>query len=234
LKNEDKLFSTFEKEISSIESSILEENVNPHEQASLPDSELLTNYLPEDDIVQIMENPQWILIDKETLVLSEFVESLNLIIRYVTAIVSPLMMACTYGTWDEQNINLLQRVTELMTRIIQYLELIIQKDGKEFESIIIDKMKTEMIQTQITNLIYHPILSKISDGRFGKNVYHPLINLAALLGPPFAGQSLYWSILAVFLLGIVTVRRNEGDLESFQQFLNIFEEIIPLLDNITS
>ena len=53
-------------------------------------------------------------------------------------------------------------------------------------------MKTEMIQTQIANLIEHPILPKIDDGRFGQNVYHPLIKFAALFGPPFAGQSLYW------------------------------------------
>jgi len=58
-------------------------------------------------------------------------------------------------------------------------------------------MKTEMIRTQITNLIKHPILPKISDGRFGQNDYHPLINLAALLGPPFAGQSLYWSVILI-------------------------------------
>jgi curved DNA-binding protein CbpA len=143
-ENENKLFSAFEKEISSIELSILEESVDPCEQASSDtspsDSELSTHYLPEDDIVQIMENPQWILIDKETLILSEFVESHMLIIRSITAIVSPLMMACSYGTWVEQNIDILQRVTTLMTQIIQYLELMIQKDGKEFEPIIIDKV----------------------------------------------------------------------------------------------
>lgn len=33
---------------------------------------------------------------------------------------------------------------------------------------------------------------------------------------------------------MVSVHRNEGDLEKFQQFLYIFEEIVTVLDNITS
>lgn len=120
-------------------------------------------------------------------------------------------------------------------------------------------MSTQNIQSQVINLSKHPILSKISNGRFGLNVY-PLVNLAILLGPSFVGQSIYWfvilffkllffifllnlffvfffnirSILAVILLSMVSVHRNEEDLEKFQQFLNIFDEIVTLLDNITS
>ncbi|RIA81677.1 hypothetical protein C1645_836594 [Glomus cerebriforme] len=233
-ENEDKFFDVFEKEISLIESNILEENADLDEQTSsdesLSYSKLSSHYIPVDDIILIMENPQWILVDKEKLIHTEFAESHISLIKSVIAIVSPLMMACTYGTWDEQKIKLLQRVTSLMTQIIQYLESITQKtktDGKEFESII-EKMTTQNIQTQIIDLENHPISSKLKSGHFGQNHY-PMVNLAALLGPLFAGQSLYWSILAIVLLSMVTVHRNEGDLEKFQQFLNILEEIVPLL-----
>ncbi|CAB4423764.1 unnamed protein product [Rhizophagus irregularis] len=208
-KNEDKLFNAFEKAISLIESNILED-ADIGEQASsdisLSYSELLTHYLSDDDVVLVVENPQWIMIEKEPLIhhhqLSEFAEFHMLLIKSVKIIISPLMMACTYGTWDEG-----------------------------FESIV-EKMSTQNIQSQVINLSKHPILSKISNGRFGLNVY-PLVNLAILLGPSFVGQSIYWSILAVILLSMVSVHRNEEDLEKFQQFLNIFDEIVTLLDNIT-
>jgi curved DNA-binding protein CbpA len=144
-ENEDKLFSVFEKKISFIESNILEdadidERVLSH--ISLSYSELLTHYLSEDDTVLVIENPQWILIEKEPLIhhhqLSEFAEFHMLLIKSVKIIVSPLMMACTYGTWGEQRINLLQRFTTLMTRYIQYLEFIQKrtKTDEGFESII--------------------------------------------------------------------------------------------------
>ncbi|CAB4376084.1 unnamed protein product [Rhizophagus irregularis] len=238
-KNEDKLFNAFEKAISLIESNILED-ADIGEQASsdisLSYSELLTHYLSDDDVVLVVENPQWIMIEKEPLIhhhqLSEFAEFHMLLIKSVKIIISPLMMACTYGTWGEQRINLLQRFTSIMTRYIQYLEFIQKKTTDEgFESIV-EKMSTQNIQSQVINLSKHPILSKISNGRFGLNVY-PLVNLAILLGPSFVGQSIYWSILAVILLSMVSVHRNEEDLEKFQQFLNIFDEIVTLLDNIT-
>ncbi|CAG8534500.1 6536_t:CDS:2 [Funneliformis caledonium] len=233
----DKLYSTFEKEISLIESIILNEEVNLCEQTSnenLSDFEFSTNYLPEDDIVQIMESPQWILIDKEILIFTKFAESHMLLVESVTIFVYPLMMACTYGTWKvDQRVSLLHRVTALMTKIIQYLEFMNQltkTDVKEFESIA-NKMETENIQTHVTNLKFHPIISKIGKGRFGQNTY-PLISIAAWLGPSLAGQSLYWTILSVFLYSILISHHNEGDLDNFQQFLDLFEEIISLLDHI--
>ncbi|CAG8499887.1 2593_t:CDS:2 [Dentiscutata erythropus] len=235
---EEQLFSTYEREISLIESSILAE---PGESSTPPfnqhDDDLSDNYLPEDDIIQILENPQWIVIDKEILKLSDFVESQNLLIKSVSDIISPLMMACSYGTWTyEDKVETLNRIKSLQLKIIQYLEIMNQKietDVQAFDSII-DKITTDNIQEQIVNLSKHPIMNKISGGKFGQYGHHPLWNLAAFIGPPFAGYSLYWSILYLIILGAVTVHFNDGDLESFKQFLDLFENIVALFDQIQS
>ncbi|CAG8451961.1 11906_t:CDS:2 [Dentiscutata heterogama] len=241
VSTEEQLFSTYEREISLIESSILAE---PGESSTPPfnqyDDDLSDNYLPEDDIIQILENPQWIVIDKETLIrshqLSDFVESQNLLIKSVSDIISPLMMACSYGTWSyESKVETLNRIKSLQLKIIQYLEIMNQKietDVQAFDSII-DKITTDNIQEQIVNLSKHPIMNKISGGKFGQNG-HPLWNIAAFIGPPFAGYSLYWSILCLIILGAVTVHFNEGDLESFKQFLDLFENSVALFDQIKS
>ncbi|CAG8532111.1 18891_t:CDS:2 [Acaulospora morrowiae] len=232
-------FKKYEKEISLIESSILIGSSRSFNDENSKYDEITFEYVPEDDVIQVLENPCWVSIDKDTLIhdfqLSDFVESHKFIIKSVTDIVSPLMMACTYGTWLNDNImKVLQRVRSLQMQIIKYLEVINQKieiDGRGFEPKIVDKMKAG-IQTQMKSLSNHPILGKMTTGRFGQNK-HPFVHLAATIGPPFVGYSLYWSIFAIILLGAVTIHRNEGDLESFNQFLEIFEGIIKLLDQIT-
>ncbi|CAG8721140.1 14982_t:CDS:1 [Racocetra fulgida] len=148
VNTEEQLFSTYEREISLIESSILVD----HEESSTPpfidanqyDNDISVNYLPEDDIIQILENPQWIVIDKETLVrshqLSDFIESQNLLTKSISDIISPLMMACSYGTWSyESKVETLVRIKSLQSKIIQYLEFMNQKiktDEQAFDSII--------------------------------------------------------------------------------------------------
>ncbi|GES84284.1 molecular chaperone DnaJ [Rhizophagus clarus] len=167
-ENEDKLFGAFEKEISFIESNILED-ADIGEQTSSYIADLSTHYLPEDDVVLIIENPQWILIEKEQLIhyhqLSEFAEFHMLLVKSIKIIVSPLMMACTYGTWGEQRINLLQRFTSLMTRYIQYLEFI-QEKTKTSEGVesVIDKMSTQNIQSQLC--LDHLLLANRFIGQF--------------------------------------------------------------------
>ncbi|CAG8437917.1 6121_t:CDS:2 [Scutellospora calospora] len=226
VNTEKQLFSAYEREISLIESSILSE---PEESSFIDsddqyDHDLSVNYLPEDDIIQIVENPQWIVIDKETLIrsnlFSDFVESQDLLIKSISDVVSPLMMACSYGTWmNDSKVAVLDRIKLLQRRITKYLEVMNQKINADDQALdfIIDKIKTGKIQEQIANLSKHPIMDKMDGGKFGQNV-HPLLNLAALIGPTFAGCA-------------VTVHFNEGDLESFIKFIDLFDRVVALFVN---
>jgi len=40
----------------------------------------------------------------------------------------------------------------------------------------------------------HPLMVKFENGRFGRN-RDSFTNIAAVLGPPIAGYSLYWSVI---------------------------------------
>ncbi|KAG9303247.1 hypothetical protein G9A89_013573 [Geosiphon pyriformis] len=147
--------------------------------------------------------------------------------------VSIIGLNSSYGSWTlEENVRVLIRVKDLQLQIIKYLQQLIrhlEDQGEEaFKSILNKIAESKDIQNQIDNLAKHPIMSKIDKGRFGQNG-HPLLGIAALVGPPFAGFSFYWSLVALILVGIINVHRNEGDLKSFQQFLELFDDIATLL-----
>ncbi|KAG9303248.1 hypothetical protein G9A89_013574 [Geosiphon pyriformis] len=94
------IINAYEREITAIESSILlepDDNLFGTNFNDCHDDDLTQKYLPEDDIIQILDTPHWILIDKESLItnyqMSEISHSHRLLILAVTNIVSPLMMA---------------------------------------------------------------------------------------------------------------------------------------------
>ncbi|CAG8546102.1 8916_t:CDS:2 [Ambispora gerdemannii] len=234
--------NAYEKEITEIELSIL---LEPEEDLFVGGGidynqdldDLTLKYIKEDDIIQILDTPHWILIDKESLITNyqmfEFVHSHRLLILAVTKIVSPLMMAVSYGSWDaEDDVVILMRVKEIQLKIIEYLQQLTQlleEHGEvAFESIMEKIKDSQYIQKQAEELSKHPIMAKIENGRFGQNSY-PLIGIAAIFGPPFAGYSFYWSIVALSLVGMISVRIDEGDLKSFRQFLELFDDITLLL-----
>ncbi|CAG8442740.1 1824_t:CDS:2 [Diversispora eburnea] len=186
-----------------------------------------------DDLIQVFEKTHWISIDKDTLVYSDFVESQNRLIDSITKIVAPLMLACYNGTWtDDEVFEILRKVKCLQLQVIKYLETInkqIETNGHDFDPNILNETKVQTIRTEINNMAEHPIMNKIASGKFGQNLY-PLLQTAALFGPPLIGYSLYWSLFATILVASISVRRNDGDLENFNQFLELFDGAIGVLE----
>ncbi|RHZ47188.1 hypothetical protein Glove_587g12 [Diversispora epigaea] len=241
----------YEKEISLIESNILiehqifnndggDDDDDDDGDDSTNDNKLIFDYIPEDDLIQVFENTHWISIDKDTLVycnqLSDFVESQNRLIDSITKIIAPLMLACYNGTWsDDEIFEILKKVKHLQLQIIKYLEIInkqIETNGRDFEPNILNEIKVQTIRTEINNMAEHPIMNKIASGKFGQNLY-PLLQTAALFGPPLVGYSLYWSLFATLLVASMSIKRNEGDLRNFKQFLELLDGAIGVLDKIT-
>ncbi|CAG8481412.1 14446_t:CDS:2 [Ambispora leptoticha] len=226
----------YEKEITEIMSSILLESDDLFVAGGIDNSQddveddVTLKYIQEDDIMQILDTPHWILIDKETLItnyqMCEFTFSHQLLLFAVTKIVSPLMMAV------EESVVVLMLVKKLQLKVIEYLQQInqlLEEHGETALPPIVGKIKDgQHIIRQAEILSKHPIIAKMDKGRFGQNT-HPLIGAAALFGPPIAGYSFYWSIVAISLVSAISVRSNKGDLESFRQFLELFDTITSLL-----
>ncbi|CAG8628733.1 9784_t:CDS:2 [Paraglomus occultum] len=229
----------FEEELAAMESSIFG-MTDQNARGILEDLEqdLAAEYLSDDDIVHIKRNPQqWTLVDGDSLApeaaLYDFLEARQFVIHVLQSIVSPLMMAINYGSWSNgPSISCLRTTISLQLALIDYSKkinsLIVKDDNKAIESILDCMKKGDAITEMKERLEKHPLLVKFSNGKFGRNG-NSFANVAAMLGPPIAGYSLYWSVFAVIIVGVIAMKRDDADLKSFSQFLDLMQEVVELL-----
>jgi len=141
----------FEEEIAAMESSIFgATDHNTREILEDLEEDLAAEYLSDDDIIHIRRNPQqWTLVDGDSLApestLFDFLQARKFVIHVLQSIVSPLMMAISYGSWSfESAISCLKSTKSLQLVLIKYSTQIntsIVNDGNKAIESLLDCMK---------------------------------------------------------------------------------------------